>query len=197
MKRSFIVCVLAVLMAGGLVVAGPNVATAADSTSFAMKSAQTCLPNARGRVTLNSLGIVEAMHVEVFNLPPKTDFDLFVIQFPLKPFGLAWYQGDIETNAVGFGVGDFFGRFSRETFIVAPGSAPAPKVFSDNATTNPPTPPVQLYHLGIWFNSPADAVKAHCPGTVTPFNGTHNAGVQVLNTSTFAILKGPLFFFHP
>jgi hypothetical protein len=196
MKRSFIGGALAVLTAGGLVVAAPNVSTAADSTSFQMKSAQTCLPNARGRVTLNALGIVEAMHVEVFNLPPNTDFDLFVIQVPLKPFGLAWYQGDIETNAVGFGAGDFFGRFSRETFIVAPGVAPAPKVFPDNAIKNPATPPVQIYHLGIWFNSPADAKKALCPGTITPFNGTHNAGVQVLNTSNFTG-NGPLFFFHP
>jgi hypothetical protein len=162
-----------------------------------MKSAQTCLPNAKGRVTLNSLGIAETMHVEVFGLPAKTDFDVFVIQVPKKPFGLSWYQGDIETNAEGMGVSDFVGRFSKETFIVAPGVAPAPQVFMDNATMNPATPPVQIYHLGIWFNSPADAQKAHCPGTMTPFNGTHNAGVQVLNTSNFGNLNGPLRGFNP
>jgi len=34
--------------------------------------------------------------------------------------------------------------------------------------------------------------KAGCPGTVTPFNGTHDAGVQVLNTSNFSNRNGPL-----
>jgi len=30
------------------------------------------------------------------------------------------YQGDIETNRFGVGFGSFVGRFSIETFIVAP-----------------------------------------------------------------------------
>jgi hypothetical protein len=56
---------------------------------------------------------------------------------------------------------------------------------------------VQLYHLGLWFDSPTDAQKAGCESTVTPFNSTHNAGVQILNTGTnFSNLKGPLFFVH-
>ena len=96
----------------------------------------------------------------------------------------------------GKGSGEFIGRFSIETFIVAPGVAPAPPdpfggPFPD-ASLNPAFNPVQLYHLGLWFNSPADAVKAGGPGTVTPFNGEHNAGVQVLNTSEFGDTSGPL-----
>jgi hypothetical protein len=70
-------------------------------------------------------------------------------------------------------------------------------VFPDDATTNPKTAPVQLYHLGIWFNSPADAAAAGCANTQTPFNGTHNAGVQALNTSNFGDLNGPLRSFSP
>ena len=97
-------------------------------------------------------------------MPPNTDFDFFVIQVPKAPFGLAWYQGDIETNKHGVGHERFIGRFSIETFIVAPGSAPAPVVFTDspfpNASLNPPFNPVQVYHLGLWFNDPNDAVKA-------------------------------------
>jgi hypothetical protein len=54
------------------------------------------------------------------------------------------------------------------------------------------TNPIQMYHLGLWFNNPSDAVKAGCPGGETPFNGTHNAGVQALNTSNFPDLSGPL-----
>jgi hypothetical protein len=56
---------------------------------------------------------------------------------------------------------------------------------------------VQLYHLGLWFDSPTDAGKANCGSVVTPFNSTHNAGVQILNTSNFAPpSNGPLFFVH-
>ena len=85
-----------------------------------------------------------------------------------------------------------------ETFIVAPGVAPAPiDPFHDpkripDALQNPATAPVQIYHLGLWFNNPQDVVKAGGPGTVTPFNGEHDAGVQVLNTGEFGDTQGPL-----
>ena len=59
------------------------------------------------------------MTVDVEGLPPNTKFDFFVIQIPNAPFGLAWYQGDIETNAAGRGHQRFIGRFNIETFIVA------------------------------------------------------------------------------
>jgi hypothetical protein len=48
-----------------------------------------------------------------------------------------------------------------------------------------------MYHLGLWFDSPNDAQQAGCPATV--FNGGHNAGIQVLNTSNFTDDAGPLF----
>src|ERR1700741_2118713 len=69
------------------------------------------LPNARGRVKIESVGPVEIMDVTVRGLPPNTDFDFFVIQVPKTPFGLAWYQGDIETNRLGVGYGRVFRRF--------------------------------------------------------------------------------------
>jgi len=158
----------------------------------------TVAPNAHGRVHIESVGPVEIMDVKVWGLPPNTDFDFFVIQVPNAPFGLAWYQGDIETNRNGIGYGRFIGRFSIETFIVAPGVASAPPdPFHDpsripDATQNPKTNPVQTYHLGLWFNNPQDVVKAGGPNTVTPFNGEHDAGVQVLNTGEFPDLAGPL-----
>jgi hypothetical protein len=170
-------------------------AQSANNVIFPMvvsAGAKTCLPLAVGRVTISPLGPVENMHVEISHLPANTDFDVFVIQVPDKPFGLSWYQGDINTDSRGNGVADFTGRFSKETFIVAPGVAPAPLVDGHDASTNPATPPVHTAHLGIWFNSPTDAGKAHCATTVTPFNGEHTAGIQVLNTSTFAPTKGPL-----
>jgi hypothetical protein len=166
--------------------------------SAGLINSPTVAPNAHGRVKIESVGPVEIMKVKVWGLPPNTDFDLFVIQVPNKPFGLAWYQGDIETNKDGVGYGEFIGRFSIETFIVAQDVAPAPAdPFHDpsripDATENPKTNPVQTYHLGLWFNNPQDVVKAGGPGTVTPFNGEHDAGVQVLNSGEFADTDGPL-----
>lgn len=155
-----------------------------------------CLPNAVGRVTIHPLGPVENLHVEVTGLPPNVDFDFFVIQAPDKPFGMAWYQGDIQTDGNGRGVGDFVGRFSIETFVVAPGATTAPDTFPSgsfpDATTNPATNPIQMYHLGLWFNQTSDAASAGCGNTETPFNGTHTAGVQALSTRNFAPLSGPL-----
>ena len=109
---------------------------------------------------------------------------------------MSWYQGDMETNQSGKVRQEFLGRFNVETFIVAPASVPAPVVFNNppfpDASANPKTGPIHTYHLGVWFDSPADAIKAGCPGNVTPFNGDHQAGIQVLNTSNFPDLQGPL-----
>ncbi|MBV9183646.1 MAG: hypothetical protein JO356_20260 [Acidobacteria bacterium] len=161
-----------------------------------------CLPNARGHVVVKSFGPVEVMKVNVFGLPPHTHFDFFVIQQPDGPFGMSWYEGDIDTDDEGHGYGLFIGRFSIETFIVAPagpsGGIAAPTPHDDrDATTNPATPPVHTFHLGLWFNSPDDAVEAGCPGATTPFNGDHTAGVQALSTRNFPALEGPLGNLQP
>ncbi len=154
--------------------------------------ASTCLPKASGFVIDHTLGSVENLEVVVRNLPPNTDFVLFNIQIPNAPFGLAWYNGDILTDDTGTGVTNIVGRFNSGTFIVSPGAVPSPQVFPDNSKTGVATAPVQIYHLGIWFNSPDDAVKAGCPGTITPFTSNHQAGIQVLNSAAFPDNAGPL-----
>jgi hypothetical protein len=162
-----------------------------------------CLADASGQVTVTSLGPVEAMLVEVTGLPPNTEFDFFVIQLPNAPFGLAWYQGDIETDAEGVGTQLFIGRFSIETFIVAqpPGEQPAPVVHDQppfpDADKNPATEPVHTFHLGLWFGAPNAAAEAGCPNTVTRFNGDHTAGIQALSTRNFPDLEGPLRQLNP
>lgn len=117
-------------------------------------------------------------------------------QLPNAPFGMAWYQGDMESNANGRAVGDFIGRFNRETFIVATGSGAAPVVHHNapfpDAATNPVTAPIHTFHVGLWFGTPEVAVAAGCPNTVTPFNGDHTAGIQVLSTRSFGNATGPL-----
>ena len=180
MKKTFFTVAVAIAIA--LVGLVPHAAAAAgDSIRFNMvrsAGASSCLSaNAHGRVTISDLGPVQNMHVEVFGLAENTDFTLFVVNTPAAPFVPAWYQGDLTTNASGKGVVDVTGIFSDETFILNPGS---------------PAIPVELDHLGIWFADPADAVKAGCPGTVTPFDGDHEAGIQVLNTSNFPDGHGPL-----
>jgi hypothetical protein len=162
--------------------------------------AKACLPNASATVKIKPDGPVEVMDVSVQGLPPNAEFDFFVIQVPKAPFGVSWYQGDIETDKNGRGHERFIGRFSIETFAVAPGAAPAPVVFSGpfpDASLNPSFNPIQMYHLGLWFGSPQAAQAAGCPTTVTPFNGEHNAGIQVLNTSNFPDDHGPLRDVNP
>lgn len=173
---------VAIAAAAGLTGMVPRAnAAAGDIITFNMvksAGAVSCLKaTARGRVTISDLGPVQNMHVQVFGLPANTAFTLFVINTPTAPFVPAWYQGDITTNANGKGVADVTGIFSDETFILNPGT---------------PAVPTELSHLGIWFADPADAVNAGCADTVTPFDGDHNAGIQVLNTSNFAADKGPL-----
>src|SRR5262249_39250693 len=172
-------------------------AASSNEVTFKMKPsaasvAAGCLSDAFANVTIESQGAVEQMTVHAKHLPKNPDFDLFVIQVPNAPFGLSWYQGDLETNHNGVADGTFVGRFSKETFIVAPGTAPAPVVHDSDASTNPATAPVHTYHLGLWFNSPTDAEAAGCSNAVTPFNGEHDAGVQALSTPKFGDDHGPL-----
>jgi hypothetical protein len=197
---------LPALGAGALALAGVTSAAAgqasSSSTSFHMVRsagavAANCLKGASADVTVKSLGPVEVMTVKAKGLVPNAEYDLFINQVPNAPFGLSWYQGDLESNSKGKAEGKFVGRFSIETFTVAPGVAPAPVVHPTDASSNPATPPVHQYHVGLWFGSPEVAAAAGCPTTVTPFNGDHTAGIQALSTRNFADDRGPLRQVHP
>ncbi len=169
--------------------------TAFRMVRSAKAEASACLAGAGAEVTIRSVGGVELMDVSVHGLPPRVDFNLFALQLPNAPFGLGAYQGDIETDAQGRGQQRFVGRFSSETFSVAPGSGPAPVLHHNafpDAQQNPATGPVHQFHLGLWFNSPADAARAGCAGDVTPFSGEHAAGIQALSTRNFGDAQGPL-----
>ncbi len=193
-------CGLVLLLAwGGLfLLTAPGDVTADESNKISFDMvvsgvAATCLPDASGHVKVEKKKGAESMEIKVTGLAPNAVFNVFVIQKPTGPFGMSWYQGDITTNHEGKGHGKFLGRFNNETFVVAPGSVPAPQPHDDaDASSNPETKPVHMYHLGLWFDSPADADAAGCADTVTPFNGDHTAGIQVLNTGTFPDTAGPL-----
>ena len=200
-----------------LILAPAAVASAqrsSNSFSFDMvvsSGAATCLPDATAQVTIVARGndTAEDMYVNARGLPPNTDFDFFVIQVPNKPFGLAWYKGDLLTNTRGEAFQHFRSRYQFGTFVIAPGVASAPQTHTTgpfpDALVNPETigpsgtitGPVQLYHLGLWFDSATDAQSAGCPNTVTPFNSQQDAGIQVLNTANFPDTAGPLSEFNP
>ena len=126
-----------------------------NSTTFTFPlkvspGARKCLPEARGRVIDHTFGNVENLEVIVRDLPPNTDFVLFVIQVPNAPFGLAWYNGDILTDDTGTGVINVVGRFNVGTFIVSLGAVPSPDVFPKppavlaNSTTGAGTAPRKI-----------------------------------------------------
>lgn len=195
--RWFALLLVALLLVGGFAInageAKHKPKPPKPAATFAMvPSSPGCLAKARATVRVFRQGVVEQLTLTAQGLPKNRNFDFFVIQQPDAPFGLSWYQGDFRTDGQGKGEQSYVGRFNVETFIVAPGVVPAPQVDGRDAATNPATAPVHTFHLGLWFNSPQDAQAAGCPNTVTPFNGDHNAGVQVLKTRNLANGLGPL-----
>jgi hypothetical protein len=123
-------------------------------------------------------------------MPSHAEFDLFVIEQPNKPFGVSWYQTDVDADSHGVGHAAVRGIFDRETFSVSPGGS----------TTFAPT---HQFHIGLWFNDPSVPFNLGCepngPGTqpvVTPFNGEQHAGIQALNTAEFPVGAGPLSHVH-
>lgn len=163
----------------------------AESVSFRLIPAAgiaACLPHASGRVTITPGSQNDTMKVTVHGMPPRAGFDLFVIQEPAKPFGVAWYQTDVNTGSDGSGSATVRGILDVQTFSVSLGGT----------TTFAPT---HQYHLGLWFNSPKVPFSLGCePGAtapvVTPFNGRQHAGIQVLNTAQFPVNAGPLSQLH-
>jgi hypothetical protein len=128
------------------------------------------------------------MRITLHGMPPRTSFDLFVIQQPTKPFGVSWYQTDVNVGRRGNGSATVRGVFDSETFSVSPGGS----------TASAPTP---QYHLGLWFNNPKVPFRLGCEKgmstpVVTPFNGRQHAGIQVLTTAQFPVNKGPLSRVH-
>jgi len=182
---------LSLTAASAAPVTGAGAAGPGRSFTFALVPSpgiKSCLPHAGGLVTIVPGSQNDVMHVSIFGMPRHADFDLFVIQQPLKPFGVSWYQTDVNADGRGAGQATVQGVFDAETFSVSPGGT----------TTFAPT---HQYHLGLWFNDPSLPFRLGCePGAtspvVTPFNGEQHAGIQVLNTAEFPVNAGPLSHVH-
>jgi hypothetical protein len=107
------------------------------------------------------------------NIKPGLAFDLFTVQRssldangkvdPTVPnFGLAWYQSDVEARSNG----DV--RVKVQTVLLD-------EIFGFDPIVG--LGPTNTFHLGFWFNDPADATACGFdPSQPTPFNGDHQAG---------------------
>lgn len=167
--------------------------TSAPSKAFTFKLVPSagiaaCLPHAGGKVTITPGKQNDTMLVSIHGMPHGAEFDLFVIQQPAKPFGISWYQTDVNADQHGNGTATVRGIFDKETFTVSP----------DPAATIAPT---HQFHLGLWFNNPRLPFNLGCEAgapnpIVTPFNGEQHAGIQVLNTAQFPVNAGPLSHVH-
>src|SRR5215204_2010328 len=194
MRKLSIIAVLSLLV----VALAAAAAFAVDSTTFKMVRSQTavandCLEGAKANVDVRTTATDnQIMDVTLNHAPKNTEFELFITQQPNSPFGVSWYQADFETNNQGNGEVQARGIFSEELFAFAPGRVKAPQVDDQDAERNSAFDPVHTFHLGLWFGSPEEAEDAGCPGTVTAFDGDHEAGIQALSTRNFPNLKGPL-----
>jgi hypothetical protein len=190
-KLGALTAAVAIAAATGLTAAAASTHHASQTFSFALKPSPgiaACLPHASGHVTITTGAQNDTMKVSISGMPKNASFDLFVIQQPNKPFGVSWYQSDVNANDEGTGTATVRGIFDAETFSVSPGGT----------TTFAPT---HQFHLGLWFNNPNTPFKLGCePGAttpvITPFNGEQHAGIQVLNTAQFPAGAGPLSKVH-
>jgi hypothetical protein len=194
MRKLSIIAVLSLVV----VALAAGSAFAVDSTTFKMVRSQAavdndCLEGAKANVDVRTTPTDnQIMDVTVNHAPKNTEFELFVTQQPNSPFGISWYQADFETNNQGQGEVRARGIFSEELFAFAPGVVNAPQVDDQDAEKNPAFDPVHTFHLGLWFGSPEEAQAAGCSGTVTAFDGDHEAGIQAFSTRNFPALHGPL-----
>jgi hypothetical protein len=134
--------------------------------------------NAGGLITITNRFVTgdqnDTMKVIAYGLPPNTGFDLFTVQnSPLdgpNPFGVGWYQSDVESNSAGVAEVTVQGIFDKETFVENPGD---------------PFNPIHTFNVGFWFDSPTAEQQACGNATAppkTPFNGEQNAGLLAMIT---------------
>jgi hypothetical protein len=155
-----------------------------------------CLPGAKGTVTIKKWGTRDELTLQVVGLARNTSYALFVLQTPGAPFGMARYQGDLETDRDGEGITSIWGAFNAQALSITP----TPLASQDQEgkdQTGAATGAVTLYHLGLWFGNPEVPFQQGCEPAqeapiVTALKSERHVGIQVLNTSNFQMEYGPL-----
>lgn len=114
----------------------------------------------------------DTLTLTAHKLPPKTGFDLFLVQHSafdagFTNFGSGWYQSDVESDASGNATVSVKGIFDHETFVL-----------------NSPSTVIHTFNVGFWFDSPTQeaAVCHSATPAKTQFNGEQNAGVLAMIT---------------
>jgi len=170
-------------------VPAPLVPSAAShSFSFSLvpssRAVAKCDPTLRARVTITPNRQNDVMVVTVHGAFPNRRLDLFIIQKPTKPFGVAWFQTDVPIGPDGSGTGIVQGIFNDKTFALSPGGT---HTFA----------PTHITHVGLWWNGPGAGFRHGCePGAKSPilsvFNAQHRAGLEALDSANFPANAGPL-----
>jgi hypothetical protein len=136
------------------------------------------------RGELNDTMILRAAH-----LRPNLGFDLFTTEKTnllangtvdpnFQNFGLAWYQSDVQADANGNA------EVAVKTILLD-------QIFGFDPSSS--LEPTHTFHIGFWFNNPADAAACGFAGPPTPFNGEQHAGPNaMMSVPNFVTNLGPL-----
>ena len=135
---------------------------------------------ATAKATVTRGGVNDTLKLTLNGFKPNLGFDLFTVQLNAPPFGLAWYQSDVETNAKGQATVTIKTILLDQIFG-----------FSGGGTTT--FAPINTFHVGFWFDSPQEAQGClSAPAPTTPFNGEHNAGPLAFISQAAPGALGPL-----
>jgi len=140
-----------------------------------------CMPDAKlsvkVRLTTDKVGF-DTFEIQAQHLPPRRSFTVFLLEQAGAPFGAAEYIGDFSTNPAGDGH-NMFKLIVQEAFSSTIVSGQ--RVRAD------------LNRIGVWFADPADDDFCFGPngGSVTPFDGDNEAGVQAFNSANADPLPAP------
>jgi hypothetical protein len=139
-------------------------------------------PNPQAHVKVTRGELNDTLDISISGIRPNLQFDLFTVQRSsldnkgkpvanFKGFGLAWYQTDLNADTSGEGTAEIKTILLDQIFGFDADTVP---------NTDPPVtrvPPTNTFHVGFWFNNPADAEPCGFDVTKpTPFNGEHKAG---------------------
>jgi hypothetical protein len=153
-----------------------NVALTPSSPQLA-----TCMPDAQLNVNVHEGGDekgADELEISGHNLPPDRDFTVFLLQQAGTPFGAAEYIGDFSS--------DHGGNAHNNLRLIVD------EAFS-STIVNGARVRVDLNRIGVWFADPAEDDFCFGPngGSVTPFDGDNNAGVQAFNSANADPLPAP------
>lgn len=151
-------------------------------------------PTPRAKVTVFRGKLNDTLVLSAENIRPGINFDMFTVQrtnllsdHTVDPaftgsFGFAWYQSDLQANSEGKV------NATIKTILLD-------QIFGFDPELSNPSP-VNTFHLGFWFNNPADANVDGCVFDTThptPFNGEHQAGpLAMISVPDATTNLGPL-----